>query len=464
MRTTRRDLFLRWGPAALLAYPVLRATRGLGQAPTGPKRFITFFSSSGVRPDVFWPVGEPGRHSSGSYSVRGTSLEALEPHLAKILIPKGIEIDRGPGDSHDAGSVAILTGDYLRSTDVADTFAHGESLDGLLSRRIGGDTPEPLLVLGTRLEVNRISKYISFHEDGSYRDYIQSPYTAYDRLFRHLVDDSCGGDAASADFERARFRRRSVLDAVLAQTHAMTTAYGMNAGERAKLERMQDGIRSVERRLDETVAVGGLTAERCSAVRSQFDDPTVPNSDENFPELLRLHMDLVALAVELDLTRVFTLSLSLGGSGGAPMTWLQWEDAGGVRRPIEASHHNVSHGTQRGVENFSEKLQVIDRWNFEQFAYLAAALDAIPDGDGTALDNSVLWYASDNGYGKTHDKVNMPFIVAGNAGGAFPTGQYVEVSGSPPHQRLLMTFLRAMGIDDIDVFGREESSARGPLF
>jgi hypothetical protein len=380
-----------------------------------------------------------------------------------VLIPRGITIDRGGGDSHDAGSVSILTGNHLRSEDVAETFAWNESLDGLLARRIGSTTPEPLLVLGTRLDVHRISKYISFHEDGTYRDFVQDPAVAYDRLFRHLIDGACGTGTPSDALARARFRRRSVLDTVMAETRAMTASYGLDAEERAKLERMQEGIRSVERRLDETTAIDGLTAERCETVRSRFATP-VPNSDENFPELLRLHMDLIALAFELDLTRVVTLSLSLGGSGGAPMNWIEWTNADGVRQPVDASHHNVSHGTQRGVDNYLEKLEVVDRWNFEQFAYLLSALDSIVEGDRTVLDSSLVWYATDTGYGYTHDAVNMPFIVGGSAGGAFPTGRYEELAGEPPHQRLLMSFLRAMDVHDVATFGRVESSSLGPLF
>ena len=83
------------------------------------------------------------------------------------------------------------------------------------------------------------------------------------------------------------------------------------------------------------------------------------------------------------ITRIATISLSLGGSGGAPMHWLSWTDANGKSQPIEASHHNVSHGPERGIADYMPKLQVIDRWNFDQFAYLVGQLKSISDGPGT---------------------------------------------------------------------------------
>ena len=465
MKVSRRSLVFRYGPlGALLLAPVLRTRRGRAQTGERIKRFVTFFSSSGVRQDIFWPSGSAGDSRSGRYSVDGTSLAPLAPFLDDVIIPKGIEINRGPGDAHNAGSGAILTGNYLRSEDVNNTpFVDGPSLDHFLGGRLGAATPERSLLLGVRLQINRVSKFISFDDRGFPNQYIQDPYQVYTRAFAPLIAARCGMASSGGQSEAAarhRLRRSSVLDLLRRQTGNLSVRAGLNADERQKLERMEDSIRSVERRIaaaGPTMPTGGSSSGLCESLVEEIESgPRVENTDSRFPDLLRLQMDLTALALELDITRVVTLSLSLGGSGGAPMRWLRWNDRG-TMRTIEASHHNISHGTQRGVENYREKLEVVDRWNFEQLAYLLGRLKGTFEGEHDLLSNSLVWYASDCGEGKAHTKSDAPFIIAGSAAGAIDTGRYIQLSDRPAHQRLLVDFARAMGQGDVTSWGRGTS-------
>lgn len=273
---------------------------------------------------------------------------------------------------------------------------------------------------------------------------------------------ACGSlpDSRSAE-ALANLRRKSVLDTVRSQTAALKRLAGLDADERLKLARMEESIRSVERRLDAPPVVADTSS--CAEVRRAMETGTpLANSDANYPQLLKLHLDLIALALELDVTRVITISLSLGGSGGAPMQWLQWKDSTGRLAPIEASHHNVTHGMQRGVANRGEKLEVIDRWNFEQFAYLVGKLKAIHEAPSNVLDSSILWYSSDVGDGGPHSSTDMPFIVAGRAGGALRTGRYLAFADRPKHQRLLTDFCNKLGVETAE-FGRPGMAAGGSL-
>lgn len=421
------------------------------------------FSSSGARQDIFWPNGSTGDFASGKYSVDGTSLEPLKPYLADVIIPKGMRIDRGGGDSHDAGSVSILTGFPLKTQDINQKpFASGPSLDQLLASKIGGQTPEPYLLQGVRLQVNRISKFISYDAGGYPVDYIQDPYTVYQRIIQNHVPNCAGGSTTNASIDLMRFKRRSILDLALAETGAMKNAVGMDAFEQQKLERMSDAIRSIEKRLDGSTVMQVSSTAHCDAVQSELAPPQIADTDDDFPKLLKLHLDLMVLAFELDITRIATISLSLGGTGGAPMHWLSWTDANGNSQPIEASHHNVSHGPERGIADYMPKLRVIDRWNFGQFAYLVGQLKSISDGAGTLLDNTVAWYATDVGRGDVHDDNNVPLIVAGRGGGALKTGRYLDLSGAN-HTCFLLSFLHLMGFPDVASFGASGSSARGPV-
>jgi hypothetical protein len=79
------------------------------------------------------------------------------------------------------------------------------------------------------------------------------------------------------------------------------------------------------------------------------------------------------------------------------------------------------------------------------------------------LDNSLVWFASDCADGKAHTHVDMPFIIAGRAGGALQTGRYVQFAGSPYHNRLLLTFANLMGQPALTTFGLADNCTGGPL-
>ncbi len=458
MPVSRRDLLLRFGPAALLVWPIVRSaqpTRAGGNF--SPRRFVTFFSSSGVHQPFFWPNGNPGTAASGNYDLTGTTLEGLTPYMDDIIIPRGIRMNRGGSDSHNEGSASILTGRDLRAE--SSPYAEGESLDHFLGKQLSAGQPFESLLMGTRLQCTRPSMYISFDENGVENEYLQNPFDTYNSLFAPLVGD-CQGGGPSPELLAARDRRMSVLDVVSERTSVMRQRCGMGQAEAQKLERMAESIRSIEQVLD---SIGNpVTSANCEDVREVMTGEPVANTDANYPTILKLHLDLMVLALELDFTRVATISLSLGGSCGAPMTWLQWND-NGTMREIDSGHHSTTHGLQRNVENHIEKLEVIDRWNFDQFAYLIGKMKEVEEADGTLLDNSIAWYASDVSDGGAHSTNNMPFIVAGRAGGALETGYYTELDGNPNHQRLLLSFIHKLGLTEVDSWGKPGASDGGLL-
>lgn len=454
---SRRALLKGFGAAGVLAYPLLRARR----AEAAPiKRFITFFSASGVRQDTYFPNGAAGTFASGSYNVDGQTLDALKPHLADIIITKGIQIYGGfGGDDHDNGAVSLLTGNKVR--DYKQTpYALGESIDQYLARQVGTTTPEPSLLLGTRLQRDRPSRWIAYDQAGNYKAYNEDPYDVYTRLFQGTLGN-CSASSTTATNpaqDLLTVRRQSVLDSVMTESGALKRAFGMGSAEVTKLERLETAIRSVEQRLSGSVT-NTASVSTCQAARTTFATGTpVAITDANFPALTKMNLDLIALAVELDVTRIVTMILDQGGLSGPPMTWLTYN--GG---PLNDAHHPISHGEQRGVTDYLTKLLSVDRWNFSQFGYLLDSLKAINEGGATALDNSVAWFASDVADGKAHTHVDMPFIIAGRAAGALQTGRYVQFAGSPYHNRLLMTFASLMGQPALTTWGLADNCVGGPL-
>ncbi|MDB4653220.1 hypothetical protein OAE39_03000, partial [Akkermansiaceae bacterium] len=74
-------------------------------------------------------------------------------------------------------------------------------------------------------------------------------------------------------------------------------------------------------------------------------------------------------------------------------------------------------------------------------ARLAAALKAMPEGNGTMLDNTVIVYTSDNGETHHSSGVNYPIVILGNLGGRLQSGRYFA-PGNDPDDKLGKTHTR----------------------
>ena len=97
----------------------------------------------------------------------------------------------------------------------------------------------------------------------------------------------------------------------------------------------------------------------------------------------------------------------------------------------------------------------MNTWYAEQLAYFLDLLRAVPEGDGTLLDNTVVLWCSELSRGNTHSHSDMPFLLAGRAGGAIRTGRH-RVFDGVPHNNLLLGLCHAMGADDLQSFGNRE--------
>ena len=122
-------------------------------------------------------------------------------------------------------------------------------------------------------------------------------------------------------------------------------------------------------------------------------------------------IDLIAASFACDVTRVATLQL--GYAGGKWM--FDWEAIG------RDAHQDLAHRDHKdeGSEpEITELLVRVHRWYATQVGALAQKLDAIPEGDGTVLDNTLIVWTSELGRGD-HDMNNVPLVLLG--GGTAPS-------------------------------------------
>jgi hypothetical protein len=172
---------------------------------------------------------------------------------------------------------------------------------------------------------------------------------------------------------------------------------------------------------------------------------------KEYPKRIRSHIDTLIAAVRCDATRVATLMLGVAQEG-LEHTWLGFND----------NFHSVAHGD---VPNFKEQHFAVRKWQAEQVAYLVKGLDSIKEGNGSALDNTVIAWVSELGYypwsqdaSGRHMRDQVTTLLIGGCGGYFNTGRVVDVQQSD-YCNLLVTLGQAMGYPDVTSFGKFGTTA-----
>jgi hypothetical protein len=185
------------------------------------------------------------------------------------------------------------------------------------------------------------------------------------------------------------------------------TAFGARLGseDKLKIEAHLASIRELEGKLTAPVPTQSCSPPRPALV--EFAKAA------NYPAHVKMQLDLIALALKCDVTRVATLELTNAGESGFVPPFLgQSKD-----------YHSIAHDTYGG--SFALK-QRIDQWYFEQVAYFAKQLEDTAEPGGTLLDNSAVVVANCMQDGAGHNVDGMPFIILGSCGGYFKTGRVVR--------------------------------------
>jgi hypothetical protein len=399
---------------------------GSGQSaqPAFPKRFAALFMGNGINSQHWWAKG------AGVEMELSKSLEPLAPLKTKLNVVSGLFNKHATGVGIHPGQTGnILSGAALQKGAV---LKGGISVDQMLANRFGEETAMPSLVLGCEQPITgyhetnfsmAYSSHISWQDANSPVPMEVYPSLAFDSLF-----DNQGSK-----------RTKSILDRV--KEHAAQLNGQISLADRAKLDEYLTSVREVEKRI-----------ERTRAMKHRADDNakdrgrpaiTMKRPDNGLPEDIREHMrlmgDIIALAFQTDKTRVATLLLC--------------RDLSGLFYPfldVRTAHHPASHDDQ------SDAYERVSRFYVSQLAYLATRLDAMPEGDGTVLDNSCLMFVSNMWSGSQHDSTKVPLLLAGGLGGTLETGRVLDFAKSGDDNRklcsLYLSLADRMGVKQ-DRFG-----------
>jgi hypothetical protein len=415
-RLSRRT-FLR-GVGVSMALPWLESLRAWGQESLGapsagqaPIRTAVIFSGNGFHSREWWAKGE------GEGMELGQVLAPLQPHRGKMVFIRGLYNEEAQkGNIHSSQTGNLLSGAPLAS---GGEIRSGTSFDQVIAQAHGRQTRLPSLVIGCEKSNPSVHKnysmlyssHVSWSSPTTPTPLEVYPALAFDRLFK---DEVGRGD-------------QSVLDAVLGEASDLRRS--ISASDRGKLDEYLGSVRDVEQRLERA----GLRGET-PGWKPTLEKPDLPRPHDGIPvdiaEHMRLMCDLLVLAFQTDTTRVCTLKLNNDHSS------LRFPDLG-VDYMI---HHLLSHS------DTADWLKV-NQFFLEQVAYVARKLDAIQEGERTALDNSMILYCSSMLTG-SHDATQLPVVLLGGAGGQIQGGRILDYLGRPDRQmcRLYLSLMDKVGV------------------
>jgi hypothetical protein len=412
------------GLGVSMALPWMESLRAWGDEPKdkknsnqAPTRMAILFTGCGFHKTEWWAKGQ------GKSMQLGKVLQPLNDFRDRMVFIRGLyNAEALKGNIHSSQTGNLLSGAPLSA---GGTIRSGTSVDQMVAQRIGRQTKLPSLVLGCEKANPSVHKnysmlyssHISWSSPTTPTPLEVYPALAFDQLFK---DSAQRGD-------------KSVLDAILADARDLSRE--VSRSDQQKLDEYLNSVREVEQRIARAGQRGEL-----QGWRPTLSGPNMKRPKNGYPqdivEHMRLMCDILVLAFQTDTTRVCTLKLN--------------NDHGTLRFPHLGVdymiHHLLSHS------DTADWLKV-NQFFIEQMAYIARKLDAIKEGERTALDNSMIMLCSSmlNGH---HDASQLPVVMLGGAGGRIRGGQNLSYLGKPNRQmsRLYLSMMNKMGVK-LDRFG-----------
>ena len=393
-----------------------------------PLRFACIFFSNGVEPAHWWAKG------SGASMEFGPAAQPLTPVREDLVFIRGLYNPTAfASTSPHLGRMNLLSGAPV-SLDPADIRV-GTTMDQVLSRQLGGRTAVPNLVLGIEPNELRLEDGLSMIY-GSSLSWASPTKPATKEIYPSRTFDQLVGDGTGRKLDR------SILDAVLQETHDLQPK--ISRGDRRKLDEYLESVRDIEKRIDHAAK-----EERLEGWRPTLKQPNMPRPKDDLPQEVPAHMklmmDLIVLAFQMDKTRIVTLMLN------NDLSQMNFRFLEGVRGAL---HLDLTHnGKAPELEAMYLKT---NQFHMQQFTYLVKRLKEIDEGGQSILDNSMLMLASSLFDGDAHSAEQLPIVLAGRAGGTMKTGRILDYFDKGNDNRracsLYLSLMDRMGVH-VDRFG-----------
>jgi hypothetical protein len=353
-------------------------------------RFVLWFNGNGI-PERYWIPAEEG----ADYELT-PCLAPLAAWRKDVHVLSGVDnaAATGKGNGHTNSMSGLMTG-----TDFTGRGASGPSIDQLIAAKIGADSRFRSLQIGVAQE----SFGESMQRNMSWAGYERAlppemiPHRLFDRLF-------------GAQEEGWVNRKLSILDTISADAAALKLK--LPADDKTRVDEHLSGIRDLER------AIAGLPPEY-----RHIDPPDFDGDMKDWPRIAKLQSDLLVQALATHQTRVASYMLTKCQS----LTRFPWLGYTSSR------HHDYTHadGKVSGADGVDGErvLRDICRWHVEEFAYLVAKLESVPEGDGTLFDHTTLIFTHEHAEAGVHKNNGLAMVVAGGSQ-KLAHGTHTRVTGT----------------------------------
>jgi hypothetical protein len=424
------------GVGAILGLPFLEAmvpALANAQALRAPLRFGAVYVPNGCPMDYWMPKREAGPLEITPI------LKPMERHRASMNVVNNLSRAGGlTVTDHAVSSAGWLSGAVAKQTEAEDIRV-GITIDQILAKHLGQETPFPSLEFATEDFAGYIGgcvpgysctymNTISWASETEPLPMEINPRVAFERMF--------GRAGTPEQRHRRAAEDQSILDSIVGEAQSLSRA--VSAADRARLDGYLDNVREIERRIQQTVARGSTEAD---AIAAPIGVP------ESFEEHMRLMFDLLVVAYQADLTRVFTF---MTGREASQRTY--------PGLAMKETHHDTSHhGGQAEKKAQHAKINTLF---ISLFAEFVDKLQASPDGDGTLLDHSLIAYGHGMSDGQAHNAYPLAFATVGSAGGRIRGNRYLI---APEWSPIANLWLGVAGLYDSPIERIGESNARFEL-
>jgi hypothetical protein len=313
-------------------------------------------------------------------------------------------------------------------------------MDQIVANKIGHQTRFPSLELGmedARQAGDCDSGYsCAYTNNLAWRSETQplppilDPRALFERLFGTDADLT-----PEARAQRSRLRR-SILDFVTDDTKKLQVNLG--ATDKRKLDEYLSSIREIERQIEK--------AENDNA----RIDPGMPKPygvPADFAEHFKLMTDMLTVALQADLSRIFTFLVTREGTSRA------YREIG-----IADGHHPLTHHLNK--PELMEKVSQINTYHVKQFSGWVEKLKSIREGDSSLLDNSMIIYGAGLCDGNRHNHEDLPTLMVGRGGGYVKPGRRMVFRKETPMSNLFVTMMDRMGVQ-VDYFADSTGRVNG---
>lgn len=334
---------------------------------------------------VVEPIGDRKLHPS---------MAAVEKYKARVTVLQGLSgtCANCPGSEESAGGhskawAALGAFMAMNNTVPAATvdWAVGNAGGGLFDNLCLGVTKDPSTT---------VVYDVSASGPGRKNPTLCTPTLAYNTLF---------GSVASGRAAQEFAAKTNVLDFLARDVATLRAAVG--SAERDKLDAHLHAYETLRGRQAGLTARGDALKKHAPPVTDKFTSPVETHR-------LSAQFDLAAAALAGGLTTSVTISCA----GGRAFNNFAFTGLG-----IETGLHGIGHASK--YEDYATPMAKIRSYVFAEIAGVMDKLAAVPEGNGTVLDNTLVVFTSDFGEAHHAQTKEWPFVLIGTLGGRLKAGR-----------------------------------------